>query len=76
MGKYLKFLVILFIVVVATINCVSFSFAGDRQVTSSALLQNVEALASGEHSTYFCAGSGSVDCPNGIKVEYYRDNIR
>lgn len=44
--------------------------------TSVLLLENIEALASGEGSThYFCYGTGSVDCPNGRKVEFVRDNF-
>ena len=39
---------------------------------NSLFLQNVEALAGGEHVTNLgCLGDGSVDCPiNHIKVEY------
>ena len=44
--------------------------------TSVLLLENIEALASGEDSThYFCYGIGSVDCPDGRKVEFVRDNF-
>lgn len=42
---------------------------------SDVALDNIEALAAGEGSTmWFCRGSGSLDCPNGTKVEYIVDN--
>lgn len=38
---------------------------------SNLLLENVEALASGEDSSkVFCYGKGSLPCPNGNKVEF------
>lgn len=39
-------------------------------------LQNIEALAYGEGmGLYACYGRGSVDCPNGTKVEIYANNL-
>lgn len=35
------------------------------------ILENIEALASGEETTTaFCYGEGSVSCPDGTKVEF------
>ena len=48
----------------------------DPDEMSVLLLENIEALASGEDSArYFCYGVGSVDCPNGKKVEIVRTNF-
>lgn len=40
-------------------------------------LQNIEALAAGEggFGDFVCYGSGTVDCPNGTKVEIYIGNL-
>lgn len=45
----------------------------NKEKTDSLLLENIEALASGEwDSKVHCAGLGSVDCPiTHTKVEYY-----
>lgn len=44
---------------------------GQEEIYSDLLLENIEALASGEdHTTVFCYGEGSIDCPNGKKVKY------
>lgn len=38
---------------------------------SNLMLENIEALASGEEATnIFCYGEGSVPCPNGTKAEF------
>lgn len=44
--------------------------------TEGVVFDNIEALAAGEggSSMWFCRGSGSLDCPNGTKVEYIVDN--
>lgn len=40
---------------------------------SNLMLENIEALASGEgSSTVFCYGKGSVPCPDGTMVEFVR----
>ena len=42
---------------------------------SDIALDNVEALAAGEgHTQWYCLGSGSLNCPNGTKVEFIVDN--
>lgn len=45
----------------------------NNEKTDSLLLENIEALASGEwDSTVHCIGIGSVDCPTThTKVEYH-----
>lgn len=51
----------------------SLYFMEDKDASlSNAALENIEALAAGEGgtSTWFCRGSGSLDCPNGTKVKY------
>lgn len=57
------------------IGCLSVADAGRNQC-SSLLLDNIEALASDESPLHhFCYGTGSVDCPNGSKVEFVRTNL-
>lgn len=51
----------------------------NEKMSSSILLQNVEALAAGEDEgigEYGCYGEGLVDCPSGEKVEIYINNLR
>lgn len=69
---------ILLVIVCSAALVVSGLYMGnpDWDKTSILLLENIEALASGEDSThYFCYGTGSVDCPNGRKVEFVRTNF-
>ena len=45
--------------------------AGGNKLQDVILLDNVEALASGENPTTRCYGTGSLDCPlNREKVEF------
>lgn len=47
-----------------------------RNNVSALLVENIQALASGESNThYFCYGTGSLDCPNGSKAEIVRTNF-
>lgn len=42
-----------------------------EEQVSDLLLENIEALASGEGSSkVFCYGKGSLPCPDGTKVEF------
>ena len=42
-----------------------------EEEVSDLLLENIEALASGEgSSTVLCYGKGSLPCPDGTKVEF------
>lgn len=42
-----------------------------EEQVSNLLLENIEALASGEgNSKVFCYGKGSLPCPDGTKVEF------
>lgn len=51
--------------------------SGQEEIFSDLLLENIEALASGEdHTTVFCYGEGSVECPNGKKVQYIMETSR
>lgn len=55
---------------IATIS-VSFQFSAKRNNLESLMLENIDALASGEWETMpQCIGSGSVDCPNHVKVYF------
>ena len=46
------------------------SLIKEKSAIETLLLDNIEALASGEGGNfYWCAGSGSIDC-HGHKVEY------
>ena len=49
----------------------------NNEKADSLLLENIEALASGEWDNYgHCFGIGSVDCPmTHTKVEYYIDGF-
>ncbi|MCD8094255.1 MAG: NVEALA domain-containing protein [Bacteroides sp.] len=56
---------------IATI-AVSFQFSAKRNNLESLMLENIDALASGEWGTLpQCVGSGSVDCP-ATHVKVYR----
>lgn len=61
----------LFLVTIATVTFYSHSRKNDL---SNLMLENIEALASGESgSMTYCFGSGSVDCPvTHVKVEIVR----
>nr|WP_165359802.1 NVEALA domain-containing protein [Parabacteroides goldsteinii] len=53
----------------------SIYFMEETTTLPDVALDNIEALAAGEGSSmWFCRGSGSLDCPNGTKVEYIVDN--
>lgn len=54
----------------------SIYFMEETTTLSDVALDNIEALAAGEGSgsMWFCRGSGSLDCPNGTKVEYIVDD--
>ena len=42
----------------------SFQFSSEKEELQSLMLENIDALASGEGGTIIhCVGSGSVDCP-------------
>lgn len=42
----------------------SFQFSSEKEELQSLMLENIDALASGEGGTAIhCVGSGSVDCP-------------
>ena len=52
-----------------------FSLIKEKSTVETLLLDNVEALASGEGGNrYWCIGSGSIDC-YGHKVEYMIDGM-
>ena len=52
-----------------------FSLIKEKITVETLLLDNVEALASGEGGgMYWCIGSGSIDC-YGHKVEYMIDGM-
>ena len=55
-----------------TITAVTFYFHSQKKNLDNLMLENIEALASGEWGpNALCYGSGSVDCPaNHVKVEY------
>ena len=59
----------LFLVTIVSVTFYSHSIKKDL---GNLMLENIEALASGESGTMtHCFGSGSVDCPvNHVKVEY------
>ena len=48
----------------------SFQFSSEKENLQSLMLENIDALASGEWGTApFCVGTGSVDCPSSyVKV--------
>lgn len=48
----------------------SFQFSSEKENLQSLMLENIDALASGETGTnIYCRGTGSVDCPiNHVKV--------
>lgn len=76
MRKYKKYL---FAFIALSLIVTNFLLGMSKEnITSSILLQNIEALAAGEEGVgeYACYGEGTVDCPNGIKVEFYFNNIR
>lgn len=56
----------------AAIVAVSFQFNSRKENLESLMLENIDALASGEWNTNpRCFGTGSVDCPSSdVKVEY------
>lgn len=57
------------VVLVATVIVGKVSRQGE--VANELLMSNIEALAANEDIHYTdCAGSGSVDCPDGTKVAY------
>ncbi|WP_418697106.1 NVEALA domain-containing protein [Bacteroides sp.] len=60
MKKKVLFIGLFLIVTIA----VSFQFSAKRNNLESLMLENIDALASGEwETTPRCTGSGSVDCP-------------
>ena len=62
----------LFLVAVAA----SFQLGAERENLDSLMLEDIEALASGEgHVSIDCLGSGSVDCPiSHVKVYLVSDS--
>lgn len=62
----------LFLVVAIT---VTFLFNKERSNLENLMLENIDALASGESDIFIrCVGSGSVDCPrNHVKVYLVRE---
>ncbi|WP_289004197.1 NVEALA domain-containing protein [Parabacteroides sp.] len=48
----------------------------NKMDVSDIALDNIEALAAGEGGIgkWHCLGSGSLDCPNGTKVEFIVEN--
>lgn len=57
-----------------TITTVTFYSHSRKKDLGSLMLENIEALASGESgTTTYCLGTGSVDCPiTHVKVEFVR----
>lgn len=68
MKKKVLFIVLFLIATIA----VSFQFSAKRNNLESLMLENIDALASGEwETTPRCFMTGSVDCPaNHVKVKY------
>lgn len=54
-----------------------FSIQSQDGETDPLLLENVEALADGEYEQgVVCIGYGSLDCPNGEKVDWIVEQCR
>lgn len=68
MKKKLLFIGLFLVVTIAA----SFQFNTERESLESLMLENIDALASGEwNGTPRCIGSGSVDCPvDHVKVYF------
>ncbi|MDE6217145.1 NVEALA domain-containing protein [Bacteroides sp.] len=63
---------ILFVALFLVATVASFQMGTKHEKLDSLMLENIEALASGEGGTrYDCFGIGSVDCPlNHVKVYF------
>lgn len=69
--KRRKMLLVAIIGIIMVISGLSDVTLGEEEQLSNLMLENVEALASGEGATTaFCYGEGSVPCPDGTKVEF------
>jgi len=67
-----KMIKIAFVVAIAFVSGINVFNAQKLAVLSDVAMENVEALAIpewGDGGTYFCIGSGKVDCYDGTKVE-------
>lgn len=63
--------IILLLICIATATTFHVVKSAPQKKTSSLILENVEALASGESHGEGCAGIGCTHCPiNGEKVKY------
>lgn len=71
-----KMLLVAIAGIVMVISDLSGTTPSQQEQISNLMLENIEALASGEGTTTaFCYGEGSVSCPDGTKVgfvEYLR----
>ncbi len=57
-------------IIVCGVIAVGLYFTYSKKEVTPLLLENIEALANGETGeNWVCVGYGSVDCPNGTKVE-------
>lgn len=65
------------VIIVVTLLLSSLYLVKEKKIDISDItLDNIEALAAGEGTIgkWHCLGSGSIDCPDGTKVEFFVDN--
>lgn len=76
MKKHQKLFTTFIVLCILLIGYIYNHQTNDKEIISSLLLENIEALADGEGVNHYgCYGRGVVDCPSGHKVEIYIGNL-